>query len=79
MFPLYPKAIEIKNSDIVKKKIVIFDRSLLARALNVQFLCHMYAEDNDLLKNLVKYHDFKIYYGYDVSILLSCIKIQLLK
>jgi hypothetical protein len=32
-----------------------------------------------MIGNLMRYHNFKIFYGYDVSVLISCIRIQVLK
>lgn len=54
---------------------MIYDRTLLARALNLQLLCHLYSPAPDTIFHLVRYHDYKIYYGYDVSVLLSCMQV----
>jgi hypothetical protein len=59
--------------------LVIYDRTLLARALNLQFLCHLYAENPAMVGHLMNYHSFKIFYGYDVSVFISCVRIQILK
>lgn len=39
----------------------------------------MYFHDDEVLKNLLKFHDLKIYFGYDVGVLVDCLKIQVFK
>jgi len=63
----------------IKSKHIMFDRVLLARALNLQFLCHMYYPFPNLLQNLRKYHDLRIFYGYDVSVIFECLKHLIVK
>jgi hypothetical protein len=76
---LYPKHVQRVVGGETKTKTIIFDRVLLARAFNLQFLCNMYAPDQSLLKSLIKYHDLRIFYGYDVSVIFECMKHLIMK
>ena len=56
----------------------IYDKILLAKALNLMFLCHMH-QNNKVIDDLLQYHDLKIYYSYDIKVLISCMKVQIFK
>jgi hypothetical protein len=74
---LYPKSVPVDDVENTKYMLVVQDRTLLARALNLQFLCHMYYWNGNILENIKKYNTMNIFYGYDVNVIINCIKIEI--
>jgi hypothetical protein len=78
MKKLYPKHLPHKTSPN-KTQIIIYDRILLARALIIQLICHTYLGNTDIIEYLKKYNYLNIFYGYDVNVMIGCIKMQVFR
>ena len=57
----------------------VYDKILLAKALNLMFLCHMLDPSPDMLQLLLNNYERKIFYSYDIKVFMSCIKIEIFK
>ena len=50
-----------------------YDNILVARALNLLFLCHMYRPNEQALRKLLLFQDAHIFVSYDLRVLCLCL------